>query len=185
MFSCRSVVNMMHCHCYPSHSHFHNYHDFDDDIVTTTIETVEYRYVNGNYVKVPTHYEDSSRSYDRTRYFDHATGNTRTYVRNIFTGTSPITGERVSHIEETFLNSKTPVLVDDHREPPRNLLTVNGYTGEWMNEEECRNWRGPIPIEHYRINREQPHIVKKQVCIFTLILNKRSKYTPYRNKIYI
>jgi hypothetical protein len=44
-----------------------------------------------------------------------------------------------------------------------NIITVNGLTGEWINKEECLKWRGPIPLEQYKINQDpNPTIVHKR-----------------------
>ena len=43
------------------------------------------------------------------------------------------------------------------------IITVNGVTGVWVNKEECLNWRGPIPLEHYKINQDSnPTIIRKK-----------------------
>ena len=44
-----------------------------------------------------------------------------------------------------------------------DVITVNGMTGVWVNKEECLNWRGPIPLEQYRINQDpNPTIIRKK-----------------------
>ncbi len=44
-----------------------------------------------------------------------------------------------------------------------NIITVNGLTGEWINKEECLKWRGPIPLEQYKINQDpNPTIIHKR-----------------------
>ena len=44
-----------------------------------------------------------------------------------------------------------------------DVITVNGMTGIWVNKEECLNWRGPIPLEQYRINQDpNPTIIRKK-----------------------
>lgn len=44
-----------------------------------------------------------------------------------------------------------------------DVITVNGMTGVWVNKEECLNWRGPIPLEQYRINNDpNPTIIRKK-----------------------
>ena len=30
-----------------------------------------------------------------------------------------------------------------------------------MNKDECLNWKGPIPLDHYKINNEPPTVIKK------------------------
>ena len=43
-------------------------------------------------------------------------------------------------------------------------MRINGQeiTGVWVNREECLNWRGPIPLEHYRINTDTATVIRKQ-----------------------
>lgn len=48
----------------------------------------------------------------------------------------------------------------------RDLITVNGITGIWVNKEECLKWNGPVPLEQYRINQDaNPIIVKKRQSV--------------------
>ena len=44
-----------------------------------------------------------------------------------------------------------------------NVITVNGTSGIWMNKQECQAWKGPIPLEQYKINQDSdPVIIRKQ-----------------------
>jgi hypothetical protein len=61
----------------------------------------------------------------------------------------------ISRIQEVILNAKTPVPID---ETSTINLKVNGPNGPneirgiWVNKDECLNWRGPIPLDQYKIN---------------------------------
>jgi hypothetical protein len=65
------------------------------------------------------------------------------------------TGANNSRIKETILNARTPLPVD---ETSTINLRVNGPNGPneirgiWVNKDECLNWRGPIPLDQYKIN---------------------------------
>jgi hypothetical protein len=49
-----------------------------------------------------------------------------------------------------------------------DIITVNGITGVWINKEECLNWRGPIPLEQYKINQDSnPTIIRKKRTVNT------------------
>ena len=49
-----------------------------------------------------------------------------------------------------------------------DIITVNGITGVWVNKEECLNWRGPIPLEQYKINQDSnPTIIRKKRTVNT------------------
>ena len=70
-----------------------------------------------------------------------------------------------SHIQEQIMNaSGTPLPI---KETATCTVRINGQdiTGIWVNKDECMNWRGPIPIERYRINTDGDITVMKKVGI--------------------
>ena len=66
----------------------------------------------------------------------------------------------ISRVQETILNAKSPIPVN---ETALQTVRINGteITGIWVNKDECLNWRGPIPLEHYKINTESATVIKK------------------------
>ena len=76
------------------------------------------------------------------------------------------TGNTISRIQEVILNAKTPVPVN---ETSTINLKVNGPNGPneirgiWVNKDECLNWRGPIPLDQYKINLNtaDAHVIRK------------------------
>jgi hypothetical protein len=66
-----------------------------------------------------------------------------------------------SRITEQVLNAKTPFPVN---ETALQTVRINGteITGIWVNRDECLNWRGPIPLDQYRINTDSATVIRKQ-----------------------
>ena len=79
------------------------------------------------------------------------------------TGLTVITPSITSRIQEQIMSaSVAPVPIN---ETATCTVRVNGQdiTGIWVNREECLNWRGPWPLERYRINTDaETTIIKKQ-----------------------
>ena len=63
-------------------------------------------------------------------------------------------------MQETILNAKTPIPVN---ETAVTTVKLNGQdiSGIWVNRDECINWRGPIPLEHYKINMDNATVIRK------------------------
>ena len=66
----------------------------------------------------------------------------------------------LSRVQEAVLNAKAPIPVN---ETALTTVRINGQeiTGIWVNRDECLNWRGPIPLEQYKINTESATVIKK------------------------
>lgn len=61
-------------------------------------------------------------------------------------------------MEKEIIESRNPLPLDENVK-----INVNGYTGVWSNRLESVNWKGPIPLENYRINNDpDPYVIKKK-----------------------
>lgn len=130
-----------------------------DDLVNNTI-----RNQFDSVVSTTTRYDSNlPRGYvgdDTTiRYGGDLHNTTRTFdnVASSYThGTDLVT----SRIATTILDAKTPLPVN---ETSLQTVRINGQeiTGIWVNRDECLNWRGPVPLEQYRINTESATVIKK------------------------
>jgi hypothetical protein len=71
--------------------------------------------------------------------------------------------EATSRVSEQILNARQPIAVN---ESAMTTVRVNGQdiTGVWVNKDECLNWRGPIPLEHYAINTDAATVIRKQTA---------------------
>ena len=71
--------------------------------------------------------------------------------------------DATSRISEQILNARQPIPVN---ESAMTTVRINGQdiTGIWVNKDECLNWRGPIPLEHYAINVDAATVIRKQVA---------------------
>jgi hypothetical protein len=85
-------------------------------------------------------------------------------------------------IQEQIMNaSGAPIPI---RENATCTVRVNGQdiTGIWVNREECMNWRGPIPLERYKINTDAETTIIRKVYINQFMINylkKRLKLVRY------
>ena len=120
----------------------------DDAEVEATTEYFEYNIVGGNYVASPVQFSDTGR------YTSTGTSST---LGNLLRSTLN-SGETVSRVQEAILNSQAPIPVN---ESSTKTVRINGIdiTGVWVNRDECMNWRGPIPLDQYKINTESATIV--------------------------
>ncbi len=69
------------------------------------------------------------------------------------------------NLQEQIINaSGTPLPI---KETATCTVRINGQniTGIWVNRDECMNWRGPIPIERYRINTDADTTIIKKVSL--------------------
>jgi hypothetical protein len=66
----------------------------------------------------------------------------------------------VSRLEEAVLSAKTPININ---ETTNYTVRINGidFTGTWINRDECLNWRGPIPLDQYKISTDTAQIINK------------------------
>ncbi len=66
----------------------------------------------------------------------------------------------ISRVATQILDAKAPLPVN---ETTLQTVRINGQeiTGIWVNRDECLNWRGPIPLEHYKINTDSATVIKK------------------------
>lgn len=71
--------------------------------------------------------------------------------------------DATSRVSEQILNARQPIPVN---ESALTTVRINGQeiTGIWVNKDECLNWRGPIPLEHYAINVDAATVIRKQVA---------------------
>jgi hypothetical protein len=71
--------------------------------------------------------------------------------------------EATSRVSEQILNSRQPIAVN---ESAMTTVRVNGQDihGIWVNKDECLNWRGPIPLDHYAINTDAATVIRKQTA---------------------
>ena len=58
-----------------------------------------------------------------------------------------------SGMAEKVMGARIPV---DTRETATITVRVNGVdiTGVWLNRDECVNWRGPVPLDRYKLNTD-------------------------------
>lgn len=64
-----------------------------------------------------------------------------------------------SKVEQAILNAKEPLKLSDE---DREVITVLGQKGVWLNKSESLNWTGPQPLDQYKISQDpQPEIIKK------------------------
>lgn len=74
-------------------------------------------------------------------------------------------GDADDSFSTNYINTHSAQHVSEYlkADGSNDVITVNGITGVWVNKEECLNWRGPIPIEHYKINQDaNPTIIRKK-----------------------
>jgi hypothetical protein len=150
-------------------------------------ESHSHSYSDRGFEAIRAPYDDYNTAAARTRYSDAGEIRTTTTFRsgddlnnariasyNYGGGSSSITSmgstgvivgavgsnEIVSRVQETILNAKTPIPVN---ETAMTTVKLNGQdiSGIWVNREECLNWRGPIPLEHYKINTETATVMRK------------------------
>ena len=86
---------------------------------------------------------------------------------------------KIFNISTPNLNNTSNLKIENQREPfysnevkiakdevnsKYDFITVNGIRGEWVNKEECMNWRGPIPLDSYKINLDpSPTVIRRSV----------------------
>lgn len=98
-------------------------------------------------------YDDAYKSYDNRNVNPTAIHTIPTYTE--VNNNAALYNPTSSRIQETILNAKVPVPVS---ESSTISLKVNGpqglneIRGIWVNKDECLNWRGPIPLDQYKIN---------------------------------
>ena len=92
--------------------------------------------------------------YLRSLYGSLLKSNNRHNFNSAFSAKSPM--------QEAVLISKTPVNADESATATVRIGGVD-ITGHWINRDECLNWRGPIPIERYRINTDSAAIINKNL----------------------
>ena len=64
-----------------------------------------------------------------------------------------------SRIEEAILRSNEPINVNETEE-----TMALGHRGVWVNRSEVLNWRGPVPINEYKLNDDpNPEVINKTV----------------------
>jgi hypothetical protein len=65
---------------------------------------------------------------------------------------------QMSSVEELILKSAHPIVFDDSEE-----IEINGVRGILANKSEILNWKGPIPINQYKINEDSdPEVITKK-----------------------
>jgi hypothetical protein len=64
-----------------------------------------------------------------------------------------------SAIERAVIQAKQPIESQE-----REQITAGQFTGTLLNRQEIQQFRGPIPLEQYRINDDQnPEVVRKRI----------------------
>ena len=90
----------------------------------------------------------------------------RAIIPSIYGNQPSVINTIESKIEDAMLRSRDPINVSENEE-----ITVQGQRGVWVNKSEVQNWRGPVPINQYRLNDDpNPEIVTKT-------LNQPIEYT--------
>jgi hypothetical protein len=72
----------------------------------------------------------------------------------------------ISYVQEQIMNASTaPININENA---TCTVRVNGQdiTGIWVNREECMNWRGPIPLDRYKINTDAETTIIRKVDYF-------------------
>jgi len=87
------------------------------------------------------------------------------YTRHIPPPNSNFNNYSTSLQEQIMNATGAPIQI---RENATCTVRINGQdiTGIWVNREECMNWRGPIPLERYRINTDAETTFIKKVYFF-------------------
>lgn len=71
----------------------------------------------------------------------------------------PKTGEVESKVERAILEAENPLPFSDQEE----ITLSNNERALWVNREENASWRGPIPLDQYRLNVDpNPTVVVKK-----------------------
>jgi hypothetical protein len=64
-----------------------------------------------------------------------------------------------SQVEQQVVNAQQPIQTNE-----REQVQAGQYQGTFLNKQEVDNWRGPIPIEQYRINDDpNPEVIRKRL----------------------
>ncbi len=72
--------------------------------------------------------------------------------------TSASRSNQMSSVEEAILKSTHPIMFDNSEE-----IEINGLRGILANKSEILKWKGPIPINQYKINEDpEPEIITKK-----------------------
>lgn len=135
-----------------------------DDQVTT--EYLEYEVRDGSYAPAP------STTIETTRVVNIDSGEygggdyLRSLYANLVRGNghnrSSISTGAKSIMQEAILNSRAPLPADESSSATVRVGGVD-ITGTWINRDECLSWRGPIPLEKYKINTSSATIINKNL----------------------
>jgi hypothetical protein len=65
-----------------------------------------------------------------------------------------------SNVEQAVINSKAPIAFNNETEE----VQAGRFRGKLLNRDELQQFRGPIPLEQYKINDDQnPEVIRKRL----------------------
>ena len=133
--------------------------NFDNNVYRNT-NSQNIKFTNDYSTKSPISTETLVRFDDSYKRYETSRNSPQIHSIPTYTGANTNTSTNfsngsISRIQEAILNAKVPVPVN---ESSTISLKVNGPEGPheirgiWVNKDECLNWRGPIPLDQYKIN---------------------------------
>ncbi|RNA19890.1 hypothetical protein BpHYR1_024240 [Brachionus plicatilis] len=110
--------------------------------------------------KVPLEYQNAIKPIFRINLgsMSRKSGNKTVTINEHGTIFSPYLKSVASEMEKKIIECRNPLSIDEKSE-----ISVDGFKGSWSNRSESTNWKGPIPLEDYPINKDpEPNVLRKK-----------------------